>query len=112
MKKTVEIRMTPSGFQVTIGDRSDGFALLDQALVVAHDWLRRARSRASCPHESNDGLDLRVSRTASTAASHVGIRKLITRWPELPTVPRASAKVDPARFDDLVEPVGTVAISE
>lgn len=43
MKEKVEIRMTASGFEVTIGDRSDGFALLDQALVVAHDWLRRAQ---------------------------------------------------------------------
>jgi hypothetical protein len=41
--KTIEITMTPSGFEVTIGGRSDRFALLDQALVVAHEWLRRAQ---------------------------------------------------------------------
>ena len=33
----------PSGFEVTIGDRSDRFALLEQALVVAHERLRRAQ---------------------------------------------------------------------
>jgi hypothetical protein len=41
--KTVEIGMTPSGFEVTIGGRSDRFARLDEALVVAQEWLRRAQ---------------------------------------------------------------------
>lgn len=43
MLKRVEIGMTPSGFEVTIGGRSDRFALLDEALVVAQEWLRRAQ---------------------------------------------------------------------
>ncbi len=43
MMKTVEIGMTPSGFEVTIGGRSDRFAGLDEALVVAQEWLRRAQ---------------------------------------------------------------------
>ncbi len=43
MLKTVEIEMTLSGFEVTIGGRSDKFALLDEALVVAQEWLRRAQ---------------------------------------------------------------------
>ncbi len=43
MLKTVEISMTPSGFEVTIAGRSERFAILDQALVVAQEWLRRAQ---------------------------------------------------------------------
>lgn len=43
MSKTVEIGMTPNGFEVTMGGRSDRFACLAEALVAAQEWLRRAQ---------------------------------------------------------------------
>ncbi|HEU5267814.1 MAG TPA: hypothetical protein VFU35_13985 [Jatrophihabitans sp.] len=34
--------MTPTGFEVTIGAQTDRFPHLEEALVVAHQWLTRA----------------------------------------------------------------------
>lgn len=41
--KTVEIRMTPGGFEVAIGAQIDRFAQLDDAVAFAQELLGRAQ---------------------------------------------------------------------
>lgn len=43
MPKTLEIRMTPGGFEVTTGGQSHRFTSLDDAVAFAHERLGRAK---------------------------------------------------------------------
>ena len=44
MTSTIEIRMTPAGFDVTVGDRTVRFPRMDEALQFAERRLQHAQN--------------------------------------------------------------------
>ena len=43
MRKTVEIKMVPTGFEVVTGRHTHSYRCLDDALTAAQEWLHRAQ---------------------------------------------------------------------
>src|SRR6476660_354980 len=88
--------MTSSGlFEVTAGGRSERFALLDEALVIAHEWLRRAQELRELSTRIEQ-IKVRVGQTSTPLC-----RCRLTRLPEARRVfvtgsnqPRTTLRID------------------